>query len=69
MSNFVKKNLISDEIVIGMGAVYFSMDERAKFTYGQDIQSLQKQFGKNLILNENLINTVGLIWSGPAEIF
>ena len=27
------------------------------------------EFGKNLILNEKLLNTVGLIFGGPAEIF
>ena len=35
----------------------------------QDIQSLQKQFGKNLILNENLSKYSWFNLGGPAEIF
>ena len=46
------------------------MDERASIYFmSQDIQSLQKQFGKNLILNENLSKYSWFNLGGPAEIF
>jgi len=46
------------------------MDERARIYFmSQDIQSLQKQFGKNLILNENLSKYSWFNLGGPAEIF
>ena len=46
------------------------MDERARIQLmSQDIQSLQKQFGKNLILNENLSKYSWFNLGGPAEIF
>ena len=66
----MSKNLISDEIVIGMGAGSISQWMRARIYFmSQDIQSLQKQFGKNLILNENLSKYSWFNLGGPAEIF
>ncbi len=46
------------------------MDERARIQLmSLDIQSLKKQFGKNLILNENLSKYSWFNLGGPAEIF
>ena len=46
------------------------MDERARIQLmSQDIQSLQKQFGKNLILNENLSKYSWFNLGGEAEYF
>ncbi len=46
------------------------MDERARIQLmSLDIQSLKKQFGKNLIFNENLSKYSWFNLGGPAEIF
>ena len=68
--NFFKKNLIKNEIIIGMGAGSISnwMRNLKQFIMKLDKNKLKDKFGKSIIFKESLSKYSWFNLGGPAEI-
>ena len=68
LGKYFKRNLISDEIIIGMGQVFKTHEEVKNYIMSMS-EELAKKYNKNLLNNIQLSNYSWFNLGGPAEYF